>query len=95
MYYQSGLDVIACQLCMTWVPSGTRPRKKNIKRYEPTDWDDSLPYGGKVYLARKKKPDSWFCIAIQVLCHANVEIMLYIDIEMYNVTGNMLFFFRS
>jgi hypothetical protein len=28
--------------------------------------DDDLPYGGKVYLARRRKPDSWACIAFQV-----------------------------
>lgn len=33
---------------------------------EDADSDDELPYGGKVYLARKAKPDSWACIAIQV-----------------------------
>ena len=46
--------------------AGTRARKNPMPRYVPTDWDDSLPYGGKVYLARKKKPDSWLCIFIQV-----------------------------
>jgi hypothetical protein len=30
------------------------------------DSDDDLPYGGKVFLARRRKPDSWLCIAIQV-----------------------------
>ena len=30
------------------------------------DSDDELPYGGKVFLARRRKPDSWPCIAIQV-----------------------------
>ena len=30
------------------------------------DSDDDLPYGGKVFLARKRKPDSWPCIALQV-----------------------------
>ena len=27
--------------------------------------DEDLPYRGKVYLARRKKPDSWPCIAFQ------------------------------
>lgn len=50
-----------------YVPNpGTRERRKDIPRYVPTDWDDSLPYGGKVYLARKKKPDTWLCFGIQV-----------------------------
>ncbi|XP_071552800.1 uncharacterized protein [Panulirus ornatus] len=42
-------------------------RREQQPRYQPTDWDDSLPYGGKVYLARKKKPDSWLCILLQVM----------------------------
>jgi hypothetical protein len=28
--------------------------------------DDELPYGGRAYLARKQKGDSWACIALQV-----------------------------
>lgn len=28
--------------------------------------DEEMPYGGKIYLARKKKGDSWACIALQV-----------------------------
>ncbi|XP_018018673.1 vegetative cell wall protein gp1-like, partial [Hyalella azteca] len=52
--------------CIPLLPSeGARSRRTNLPRYEPTDWDDALPYGGKVYLARKKKPDSWPCIALQ------------------------------
>ena len=34
--------------------------------YQPLDWDSSLPYGGKVYLARRKKPDTWLCIFLEV-----------------------------
>ena len=30
------------------------------------DYDEQLPYGGKVYLARRKKADTWLCIGIQV-----------------------------
>ena len=34
---------------------------------EESDSDDELlPYGGRAYLARKNKPDSWACIAFQV-----------------------------
>ncbi|KAK8724896.1 hypothetical protein OTU49_010964 [Cherax quadricarinatus] len=49
------------------LPEGVRQRrnKKEQPRYIPTDWDDSLPYGGKVYLARKKLPDSWLCVFLQ------------------------------
>lgn len=35
-----------------------KPEKEKPKeRYVPTDWDTNLPYGGKVYLARRKLPD--------------------------------------
>ena len=40
--------------------SGTSERRSE-RRWQPapgSDWDPDLPYGGKVYLARKKKPDS-------------------------------------
>jgi TPR repeat protein len=40
-------------------------------------FDERLPYGGKVYLARQKKPDSWLCIGLQVLLVAFVFIMIY------------------
>ncbi|ESN94876.1 hypothetical protein HELRODRAFT_179976 [Helobdella robusta] len=30
------------------------------------DWDPDLPYGGKIYLARKKKPDSWTIIIAEI-----------------------------
>ncbi|RNA39907.1 death ligand signal enhancer-like [Brachionus plicatilis] len=32
-----------------------------------SDSDDDLPYGGKVYLARKRRSDPWWCVAVQVL----------------------------
>ncbi len=38
----------------------TRPEAATQRRWQPpqdSDWDPDLPYGGKVYLARKKKPD--------------------------------------
>ncbi|XP_046843222.1 secretory immunoglobulin A-binding protein EsiB-like [Xenia sp. Carnegie-2017] len=37
------------------------PWSKGGHEYDPT-----LPYGPKVYLARKKKPDPWWVIAIEV-----------------------------
>ncbi|MPC21433.1 hypothetical protein E2C01_014419 [Portunus trituberculatus] len=62
------------------LPGGLRNRRRRDSqpRYEPTDWDDSLPYGGKVYLARRKLPDSWFCVALQVtrsLCHETLPTL--------------------
>ena len=32
----------------------------------PSDWDPNLPYGGKVYLARRKKPDPTHVRVIEV-----------------------------
>ncbi|KAG0726971.1 hypothetical protein GWK47_004106 [Chionoecetes opilio] len=53
----SNLAIAAC---------GGGGRMTTRRRYIPTDWDDSLPYGGKVSLARRKLPDSWLCIALQI-----------------------------
>ena len=42
----------------------------NLKTWSPKndpDLDDSLPYGGKVYLARKKKPDPLYIKIIEVI----------------------------
>ena len=44
-------------------------KSKTNERWEPPaneDWDPTLPYGGKVYLARRKKPDPWWVIALEV-----------------------------
>ena len=32
------------------------------ERYVPPEgeWDSNLPYGGKVFMARKRKPDPWW-----------------------------------
>lgn len=38
----------------------------NYVHEDEEDYDD-LPYKGKVYLARKKRDDSWLCIGIQVI----------------------------
>jgi len=39
--------------------------KPEIRR--GSDWDPDLPYGGKVYLARRKKPDPWWVTALEVM----------------------------
>ena len=39
--------------------------------------DDEMPYGGKIMLARKKKGDSWACIALQVFLVIFVSGMAY------------------
>jgi hypothetical protein len=38
---------------------------------------DNLPYKGKVYLARKKKDDSWPCIALQVFIVLTMFGLMY------------------
>jgi hypothetical protein len=54
--------------------AGTQNGDKASKRWQPppnSDWDPDLPYGGKVYLARKKKPDSLkvkICEALLLIC---------------------------
>lgn len=37
-----------------------------VPQNDESDSDDELPYGGKVFLARRRKPDGWLCIAFQV-----------------------------
>ncbi|KAL7644780.1 UNVERIFIED_CONTAM: hypothetical protein RMT77_004593 [Armadillidium vulgare] len=57
--YSPDLERASCK--KPFLPEEKKEEDKEEERYEPTDWDDSLPYGGKVYLARKKKPLSLFC----------------------------------
>ena len=38
---------------------------------------DNLPFKGKVYLARKKKDDSWACIALQVFIVLAMLCLMY------------------
>ena len=59
---------------------GIRQRNKAPKeetQFEPSPesgWNPDLPYGGKVYLARKKKPDPWWVTALEVSASCgNVE----------------------
>ena len=40
--------------------------------YEDDSSDDELPYGGKVYLARRHRPDTWLCVGIQVFYLINI-----------------------
>ncbi|CAL1272471.1 unnamed protein product [Larinioides sclopetarius] len=38
------------------------------RRYVPkSDYDERLPFGGKVVLAKKKKPQSWFITFLEEL----------------------------
>uniref|UniRef100_K1PI67 Death ligand signal enhancer n=1 Tax=Magallana gigas TaxID=29159 RepID=K1PI67_MAGGI len=49
----------------------------------PSDWDSDLPYGGKVYLARKKKPDPTYwhnvfgCFVQAVVLISTLSFALY------------------
>ena len=39
-------------------------------KFDDESSDDELPYGGKIYLARRQKPDGWLCIGFQVFLNA-------------------------
>lgn len=41
--------------------------------------DPTLPYGPKVYLARKKKPDPWWVIAIEVSCRRAFGALTFME----------------
>lgn len=45
-----------------------RKRNKEIPSWAPggPDYDPNLPYGPKVYVARRKKPDPWWVTVIEV-----------------------------
>lgn len=47
-----------------------RKRSKETPSWAPggSDYDPNLPYGPKVYLARRKKPDPWWVTTIEVGC---------------------------
>ncbi|KAG8197555.1 hypothetical protein JTE90_007291 [Oedothorax gibbosus] len=51
------------------------------RRYKPLDtddtYDDSLPFGGKVVLAKKKKPEGWIVFVIEVSAVVSVLCLLY------------------
>ncbi|XP_014680682.1 PREDICTED: secretory immunoglobulin A-binding protein EsiB-like [Priapulus caudatus] len=49
------------------------------QRYKPLkeDWDPDLPYGGRVYLARRKKPDALWIQVLQVAVILSVVLMSY------------------
>ena len=58
-----------------------QPKSKNgeEQRYD-ADWDPSLPYGGKVFLARRKKPDPRWFIVLEVgadLVLINYKCIMY------------------
>lgn len=48
----------------------------HVERWKPPPgtWNDDLPYGGKVYLARKKKPDPLWMKVLEV--HFSFDLLL-------------------
>ena len=52
--------------------TGPLPRYRKLydgDRWQPgpsDEWDPNIPYGGKVYLARKKKPQGWLMTIFEV-----------------------------
>jgi len=72
-------------------------KKTTRKRFKPSwapgepDYDPLLPYGPKVYLARKKKADPWWILALEiavvilVICFF-IYMYYYIDHLHYHVT---------
>lgn len=53
--------------CLNMADAGLRQRLIPDSE-SPSDWDSDLPYGGKVYLARKKKPDPTYVKVIEASC---------------------------
>ena len=58
--------------------TGPLPRYRKLydgDRWQPgpsDEWDPNIPYGGKVYLARKKKPQGWLMTIFEV-CKKNLH----------------------
>ncbi len=62
----------------------SRVRQRNTQqRFKPSwakgepDYDPDLPYGPNVYLARKKKPDSWWVKYVEVSPHFGNDKTLF------------------
>ncbi|KAH7977308.1 hypothetical protein HPB49_000576 [Dermacentor silvarum] len=60
--------------------TGARRRSKQGKRNVAKENEDAdnLPFGGKVRLARRRKPDGWLVIALEVLGAAVVFVLVYL-----------------
>ncbi|ELT97237.1 hypothetical protein CAPTEDRAFT_227108 [Capitella teleta] len=48
-------------------------KRKNL----PDDWNEDCPYGGKVYLARQKKPDPWWVTTLEIITIIGVVAFCY------------------
>ena len=64
------------------------------ERYQPprgSDWDPNLPYGGKVYLARKKKPDPlWVRITEVSNYQTPVKIVIFYILKFCEINGSYI-----
>ncbi|CAN8024213.1 unnamed protein product [Ixodes persulcatus] len=58
--------------------SGARRRSKQGKRTAPKQGEpQALPFGGKVQLARRRKPDGWLVVVLQVSAIVVVVSLIY------------------
>ena len=59
-----------------------RKRSKEIPSWAPggADYDPNLPYGPKVYVARRKKPDPWWVTTIEVSLSSTLKTYTMIDL---------------
>ncbi|XP_077483639.1 uncharacterized protein LOC144093805 [Amblyomma americanum] len=60
--------------------TGARRRSKQGKRNvaKENEGAESLPFGGKVRLARRRKPDGWLVIALEVSATVAVFLLVYV-----------------
>ncbi len=49
---------------------------------------DAAPYGGKIYLARRKKPDSWFVVVAEIVA---VFVVIAFAVYAYHYLENVIF----
>jgi hypothetical protein len=64
-------------ICLNMAASDAGLRQRLIPESETTtDWDPDLPYGGKVYLARKKKPDPTYVKVIEVSTFKSAHLVI-------------------
>ncbi|XP_067932496.1 uncharacterized protein [Watersipora subatra] len=62
---------------------GPIPRYRKLyegERWQPgpnDEWNPDLPYGGKVYLARKKKAQTWFMTIVEALFILGVAAFMF------------------
>ena len=70
-----------------------RKRNKEIPSWAPggADYDPNLPYGPKVYVARRKKPDPWWVTTIEVRAvHHDVQFKRE-DVLLFNDEASLFY----